>query len=81
MNKEKMIDQLFKVLPLFEANNKLGFEKYLTRITNEFSGLDDNEYLDSIIANLKGIKANHESFTHEEVKSIVFHMISLVKKA
>lgn len=80
MDKKKLTDRTFKVLPLYESSSKVDFEKYLSKTINTFSGLEETEALDLIISQLRGLKKIHEELTHDEVKSIVFDMISTIKK-
>jgi len=82
-----MIDKIFKILPLKEDLDKgiivdSDFTIYLNRLIVEFSGMldvTDNGKLKEVVSIIKGIKIEYKNSTHEEIRSLVFHCISLVK--
>lgn len=82
-----MIDKIFKILPLKEDLDKgvivdTDFTIYLNRLIVEFSGIlesDENTKLKEVVSIIKGIKIEYKNLKQEEVKSLVFHCISLVK--
>lgn len=82
-----MIDKIFKILPLKEDLDKgiiadNDFTIYLSRIIVEFSGTMEttkNEKLNEVISIFKGIRLEYKNLNHEEIKSMVFHCISLIK--
>ena len=82
-----MIDKIFKILPLKEdLDNGIiadsDFILYLNRRIVEFSGIlesDESTNLKEVVFILKGIKIEYKNLTHTEIKSLVFHCISLVK--
>lgn len=82
-----MIDKIFKILPLKEDLDRgiivdADFTIYLSRIIVEFSGATEiakNEKIKEVISIVRGIKLEYKSLSHEEIKSMVFHCISLVK--
>jgi hypothetical protein len=82
-----MIDKIFKILPLKEDLDKgvivdTDFTIYLNRLIVEFSGIlesDENAKLKEVVSIIKGIKIEYKNLKQEEVKSLVFHCISLVK--
>jgi hypothetical protein len=80
------INRIFAILGIYEDCNKRGdmkdFHIYLSRLVTEFSGLQDLFKLDiliSLIGILQGMNIN-EDIKHSEVKSLVFHCISLIKR-
>ena len=82
-----MIDKIFKILPLKEDLDKgiivvTDFTIYLNRLIVEFSGIlesEDSAKLKEVVSIIKGIKIEYKNLKQEEVKSLVFHCISLVK--
>mgnify|MGYP003595613262 FL=1 len=82
-----MIDKIFKILPLKEDLDKgiivdTDFTIYLNRLIVEFSGILESEEsakLKEVVSIIKGIKIEYKNLKQEEVKSLVFHCISLVK--
>lgn len=83
---QKSINKLFAILGIFEEceedNDMSTFHTYLDRLILEFSGVKDVFDICtfiSIVGILSGLR-DKEQLTHKEVKSIVFHCISLVKK-
>lgn len=79
MNKKLMIDRLFKIIPLYETVDLNNFEKYLTRTIIDFSGYD-SELMDEVVTSLKGLKKNIDELDHSTVKTVVFNLISIVKR-
>ena len=82
-----MIDKIFKILYLKEDLDggiikDNDFTMYLNRLVVEFSGILDakeDAKLREIVCIIKGIKVEYKSLLHEEVRSLVFHCISLIK--
>lgn len=79
MNKEVLTGKLFKILPIFEESKPNQFERYISRLAIELSGCEES-YSEELVCILKGIKKNMENITHDEIKSVVFHMIALIKE-
>lgn len=83
--KQSVINKLFAILEIFEdceaINDYSGYTTYTKRLARELNGLYDIfgivNFL-SIVSILEGMKVPIE---HSEVKQLVFHCISLVKKA
>lgn len=83
--KQFVINKLFAILGIFEdcdtINDYTGYTTYIKRLTREFNGLYNmfgiKDFL-SIVSVLEGMQVPIE---HSEVKQLVFHCISLVKKA
>lgn len=83
--KQSVINKLFAILGIFEdceaINDYSGYTTYTRRLARELNGLYDIfgivNFL-SIVSILEGMKVPIE---HSEVKRLVFHCISLVKKA
>lgn len=83
---KRSINKLFAVLAIFEECEEVGdmspFYAYLDRLIIEFRGVKDIFDICtfiSIVAILDGLR-KEDNLSHKEVKSIVFHCISLVKK-
>lgn len=83
---KRCINKLFAALGIFEECEEAGdmtpFYAYLDRLIVEFRGVKDIFDICtfvSIVAILAGLR-DEEKLEHKEVKSIVFHCISLVKK-
>lgn len=82
-----MIDKIFKILPLREDLAKgiimdYDFTSYLNRLVVEFMGMVDvteNRKLIEVVYIIRGIKLEYKNLNHEEIKTLVFHCISLVK--
>ena len=76
--KQSVINKLFAILGIFEdceaINDYSGYTAYIKRLTREFNGL----YNMFGIVNFLSVVSILE---HSEVKRLVFHCISLVKKA
>lgn len=84
-HKQFVINKIFAILGIFEdcdaINDYTGYTTYVRRLTREFNGLYNMfgivNFL-SIVSVLEGMQVPIE---HSEVKQLVFHCISLVKKA
>lgn len=83
---DRSINRIFAILAIFEecedCNNMSTFYSYLDRLIIEFNGIKDIFDITlfmSIVGILNGMK-NKDRLTHKEVKSLVFHCISIVKK-
>lgn len=78
---EETIRSVYKVLLLYEDVPHKMLEKdyvgYLTRLHTQLVGKGANR---EIVELVNGLKLQGFSLTHDEVKSIVFHVISLVRK-
>lgn len=83
--KESLINKIFAILGIYEDCDDIGdftgYTTYISRLTREFNGIYSMfgiiNFL-SIVSILEGMKV---PITHVEVKRLVFHCISLVKKA
>lgn len=78
---EETIRSVYRILLLFEDVPEKISDKdyvgYLTRLHTQFLGkMANNE----IIELVNGLKLQGTKLKHDEVKSIVFHIISLVKE-
>lgn len=83
-NKYKIINKIFKILYIFEENQK-NYIKYLQRVTVELLGYVEDDNLDILekealyetIVALKGlIKLDPEETTHTIVRKIVLHHVN-----
>lgn len=84
--KSKLINKCFAILGIYEDcdNNKsyMPYLTYLDRVKIEFIGFNDNVnniHLVSIVNILTGMQ-DVERLCHKDVKSLVFHIISIVQK-
>lgn len=83
---KRSVNKIFAILGIFEECEESGdmspFYAYLDRLIVEFHGVKDVFDICtfiSIVAILDGLR-NEEQLNHREVKSVVFHCISLIKK-
>lgn len=83
MSKNKRIDGIYKILPLYEAmkdgEDKLAIDSYtgyLRHIYVKASGWGTQEIPDLI----KGLVELGNSAEHKEVRQVVLHMIGLIEK-
>lgn len=83
MNKSKEIDALYKILALFEdiENDKSpvtteSYLSYINKLYIKWLGIGN----DDIYNTLKGLENLGAKIEHRQVKSMVFHMISLVER-
>lgn len=81
--KRKRIDSIYKVLVLYEdaidADNTVTFDDYLTyvkKLSIMYDGFGNKEFYGF----LNGLYKQGENIGVETVKSIIFHMISVVDK-
>lgn len=85
--KELAINKIFAALGIYEdcvsQNDLSGYYRYLNRICTEFDGIYSmfgiNTYL-QLVGILQGMIKDEEP-DHKTVKSLVFHCISIIKKA
>ena len=85
--KQSVINKIFAILGIYEDCEKIndftGYTTYIKRLTKEFNGVYDMfgvvNFL-SLVGVLEGMKVPVD-MNHTEVKRLVFHCISLVKKA
>lgn len=84
--KSKLINKCFAILGIYEDcdNNKsyMPYLTYLDRVKIEFIGFNNNVnniYLVSIVNILTGMQ-DTERLCHKDVKSLVFHIISIIQK-
>lgn len=80
------INRFFAILGIYEDCERVGnyssFYTYIDRLCVELSGCYSLFRLDifiSLLGLLQGLK-DKENLNHQEVKSIVFHCISLIKR-
>lgn len=78
------VNRIYAILGMYEDENDFkNLHCYLRRLIIEFKGIidlyDGKEFI-SLINILNGIDNNLESLNHSEIKSLVFHCISLLKK-
>jgi len=83
---ESSVNRFFAILGIFEDCEKLNdfstFNAYLDRLIVEFSGASsafNSDVFISLLSILKGIREKND-ISHKEVKSLVFHSISLIKR-
>ena len=83
MTEKKLIDSLYVILCLYEdmlnpekSTTEKDYITYLKRKYTMFLGKDSQE----IAFTLKGLIKIGPTIEHDELKTIVFHMISLVGK-
>lgn len=81
------VNRIFAILGIFEDCQKTGnmetLNTYLNRLITEFTGVSsvfNMTTLIPVVGILQGMKES-ENLQHKEVKSLVFHCISIVKKA
>lgn len=79
MNKKQRIDEIFNILIQYE---KIGNEimeedyiSYLDRLYTWYSGYDNN-----IATGIKGLLKLGVNISHNSVRRMIFHLISLVEK-
>ena len=84
--KSKLINKCFAILGIYEDCDKtksyIPYLTYIDRIKIEFIGFNDNVnniHLVSVINILTGMQ-EIERLCHKDVKSLVFHIISIVQK-
>lgn len=81
MSKNKRIDGIYKILPMYEdavENAELfdDYLAYLSRIYVRYMGYGNKEIAESI----KGLIELQDNIIHDDVHRVVFHMISLLEK-
>lgn len=79
MNKKQRIDEIYNILIQYE---KVGTEiteddyiYYLDRLYTWYSGYDDN-----IATGIKGLMKLGLDISHDSIRRMTFHLISLVEK-
>lgn len=79
MNKKQRIDEIFNILIQYE---KIGNEimeedyiSYLDRLYTWYSGYDNN-----IATGIKGLLKLGANISHNSVRRMIFHLISLVER-
>jgi len=82
---DRCINRLFAILGIYEdcqtKNDFTSYKLYLDRLIVEFDGcyeLFRTDVFISMVGVLEGMR--NRDLSHKEVKSLVFHLISLVKK-
>lgn len=80
MSKNKRIDGIYKILPLYEdaVKNVCPFDDYLaylSRVYIRYIGYGNQEITESI----KGLIELKNAVEHDEVHRVVFHIISLLE--
>ena len=80
------INKIFAILGIFEECEDSGdmssYYSYLDRVIMEFNGIKDMFQITtfmSLVGVLDGLRLN-ENANHKQVRQIVFHCISLIKK-
>ena len=80
--KQSVINKLFAILEDCEAiNDYSGYTAYIKRLTREFNGLYNMFGIVSFLSVVSILEGSQVPIEHSEVKRLVFHCISLVKKA
>lgn len=85
--KQSCINKIFAILGIYEDCEKIndysGYTTYVKRLTREFNGIYNMfgivNFL-SLVGILKDMQVS-DNLTHADVKQLVFHCISLVKRA
>ena len=79
MNKEKRIDEIFNILVQYEKIGKEitaeDYSSYLDRLYTWYIGYDDN-----IATGIKGLIKLGSDLSHDSVRRMTFHLISLIQK-
>ena len=76
MTKKEKINEIYAILIQFEKKNEVSYLNYLDRLYMWYFG-DNNE---QIYNSLKGLYKMGLNATHDTVKRMVFHMISVLDK-
>lgn len=83
MSADKRVDGIYKILPLYEAvvagESELalqGYMAYLSRVYIQYMGIGDDEICELI----KGLIHLRDGAKHDDVKRVVFHIISALKR-
>lgn len=82
MSKNKTVDSIYKILPLFESmiqenseESKERYLGYLSRICVRFLGRDGSEMYEI----LKGLEKLGPEANQKQVRRVVFHMINILE--
>lgn len=79
MNKKQRIDEIFNILVQYEKIGKEITEKdyiyYLDRLYTWYTGYNDN-----IATGIKGLLKFGANITHDSVRRMTFHLISLIER-
>ena len=82
---KRSINKLFAILGIFEdceaINDYSGYTAYIKRLTREFNGLYNMFGIVNFLSVVSILEGSQVPIEHSEVKQLVFHCISLVKKA
>ena len=73
MEKNRMIGKVYKILEIYEHESFENYKTYLTRTILEFSSIQD-EYMESYVRMLVGLKNYGENIVHNEVRAVVLHI-------
>ncbi len=83
--KRKLVDKIFAILGIYEdcqdSNDYSSYNNYVERVKIEligFSRRSENIELITIVNLLAGIQ-DSETINHKTVKSLVFHIISMIQ--
>lgn len=83
--KRKLVDKIFAILGIYEdcqdSNDYSSYNNYVERVKIEligFSRRSENVELITIVNLLAGIQ-DSETINHKTVKSLVFHIISMIQ--
>lgn len=82
MNKDKAIDAVYKILPMYEevveTKSEIVYKAYLaylSRLSVMVAGIDDG-----MISMVRGLEALGSDADHDQVRRTVFHMIHVLDK-
>lgn len=79
MNKKQRIDEIFNILVQYEKIGKEITEEdyiyYLDRLYTWYTGYNDN-----IAIGIKGLLKFGANITHDSVRRMTFHLISLIER-
>lgn len=83
MSVDKRVDGIYKILPLYEAVTAgesdlalQGYMAYLSRVYIQYVGIGDDEICELI----RGLIHLRDNAEHDDVRRVVFHIISILKK-
>lgn len=82
MSENRMIDAVYKILPLYEEVVETKSEMvyraylaYLSRLSVQLAGIDDG-----MTSMVRGLEVMGQDASHDQVRRSVFHMIHVLEK-
>lgn len=79
MNEKNLISSIYKILLLYEDMPVISENDYIRYIDRVKLRVIGNGANDEIVDMLNGLQIKGASLSHAQVKSMVFHIISLIK--